>query len=147
VVGTWLAIRSVDLHFLQTVVVVLPGRNVPLDFGVQLALEVSALLFHLHFENAGVDLDRQIGHLLQGRGAFVPHRDFFPDLVLQSSVELGGQSIVVPTDFGCENRELRAVSGRGYSLSQSPKVSVGFQRVVSDIERFFDRGKEEIHAS
>jgi hypothetical protein len=63
-VRTWLALRSVDLHLLQTVVVVLLGRNVPLDFGVRLALEVSTLLFHLHFENAGVDLDRQIGHLL-----------------------------------------------------------------------------------
>jgi hypothetical protein len=63
-VRTWLALRSVDLHLLQTVVVVLLGRNVPLDFRVRLALEVSTLLFHLHFENAGVDLDRQIGHLL-----------------------------------------------------------------------------------
>jgi hypothetical protein len=63
-VRTWLALRSVDLHLLQTVVVVLLGRNVPLDFGVRLALEVSTLLFYLHFENAGVDLDRQIGYLL-----------------------------------------------------------------------------------
>jgi hypothetical protein len=82
VVGTWLALRGVKLHLLQPVVVVLLGWNIPLDFRVRLTLEVSTLLLHLHFEDAGVDLDRQIGHLLQGRGAFVPHCDFFPDLVL-----------------------------------------------------------------
>jgi hypothetical protein len=65
VVGTWLASRGVDLHLLQTVVVILPGRNVPLDLGVRLALEVTTLLFHLHLENAGVNLNSEVGHILQ----------------------------------------------------------------------------------
>jgi hypothetical protein len=45
VIRTWLTLRSVELHLLQPVVVVLPGRNVPLDLMVRLALEVTALLF------------------------------------------------------------------------------------------------------
>jgi hypothetical protein len=45
VVGTWLALRGVDLHLLQTVVVVLLGRNVLLDLVVRLALGITTLPF------------------------------------------------------------------------------------------------------
>ena len=45
VVRTWLALRGIDLHLLQAVVVVLPSRNVPLDFSVRPSLEVVTLLF------------------------------------------------------------------------------------------------------
>jgi hypothetical protein len=66
VVRTRFALRGIDLHFLQAVVVVLPSRNVPLDLSVRLPLEVTSLLLHLHFENAGVNLDSEIRHVLQG---------------------------------------------------------------------------------
>jgi hypothetical protein len=142
VVGTWLALRSVELHLLQSVVVISPGRNVPLDLRVRLTLEVTTLLFQLHFEDASVNLDREVCHALQSRRALVMHGDLRPDLVLQSSIELRGQRIVVPTDLGCEDRELCAVRSSRRPLSQHPEVAVGFQRVVSDIERFLDRCEE-----
>jgi hypothetical protein len=63
VFGTWLALRSVDLHLLQTVVVVSLGRNVPLDLAVRSALVETSFLLHLSFVDAFVDLHREIVHL------------------------------------------------------------------------------------
>jgi hypothetical protein len=63
--GTWLAFGCVDLHLLQPIVVIFLGQNVPLDLVVCLALVVTTLLFQLHFENAGVNLNGEIGHILQ----------------------------------------------------------------------------------
>jgi hypothetical protein len=63
-VGTRFALCGIDLHLLQAVVVVLLSRNVPLDLSVRLSLEVTTLLFYLHFENAGINLDREIRHIL-----------------------------------------------------------------------------------
>jgi hypothetical protein len=67
VVGTGFALSGIDLHLLQAVIVVLPSRNVPLDLSVRLSLEVTSLLLYLHFENTGVNLDREISHTSQGR--------------------------------------------------------------------------------
>jgi hypothetical protein len=63
VVRTYLASYSVDLYLLQTVVVVLLGRNVPLDLSVRLALEVTTLLFYLYFENTRVNLNSEVGYI------------------------------------------------------------------------------------
>jgi hypothetical protein len=101
VVGTGFALSGIDLHLLQAVVVVLLSRNVPLDLSVRLSLEVTTLLLHLHFENAGVNLNGEFGHILQIRWSFVVHRDLYPDLFLQSLIELRGQCIVVLTNLGC----------------------------------------------
>jgi hypothetical protein len=63
-VRTRFALRSIDLHLLQAVVVILLSRNVPLDLSVRLSLEVTSLLLYLHFENARVNLNGEIGHIL-----------------------------------------------------------------------------------
>jgi hypothetical protein len=62
VVGTGFALSGIDLYLLQAVIVVLPSRNVPLDLSVRLSLEVTSLLLYLYFENAGVNLDREISY-------------------------------------------------------------------------------------
>jgi hypothetical protein len=62
VVGTGFALSGIDLYLLQAVVVVLLSRNVLLDLSIRLSLEVTSLLLYLHFENAGVNLDREISH-------------------------------------------------------------------------------------
>jgi hypothetical protein len=67
VVGTGFALSGIDLYLLQAVIVVLLSRNVPLDLSVRLSLEVTSLLLYLYFENAGVNLDREISHASQGR--------------------------------------------------------------------------------
>ena len=65
VVGTRLAVSCINLYFLQLIIVVLLSRNVPLDLSIRLPLEVSTLLFQLHFENVGVNLNGEICHILQ----------------------------------------------------------------------------------
>ena len=64
-VGTWLAFGGVDLHLLQTVVVVFLGRNVPLDLRVWSAVEETTFLFHLSFVDTFVDLYREIVHIFR----------------------------------------------------------------------------------
>jgi hypothetical protein len=56
VAGTWLAFGGIDLHLLQTVVVILPGGNVPLDLYVRPALVEVSFLFYLSFEESLIDL-------------------------------------------------------------------------------------------
>jgi hypothetical protein len=63
-VRTGFALYSIDLHLLQAVVVILLSRNVPLDLSIRLPLEVTSLLFYLHFENAGINLDSEIRYVL-----------------------------------------------------------------------------------
>jgi hypothetical protein len=46
-VGTWLALRGVELHLLQSVVVVVPVGNVLFGFPVSPFLGVTAFLFQL----------------------------------------------------------------------------------------------------
>jgi hypothetical protein len=46
-VRTWLALRGVELHLLQSVVVVVPVGNVPFGFPVSPFLGVTAFLFQL----------------------------------------------------------------------------------------------------
>ena len=94
-VGTWLAFGGVDLHLLQTVVIVSPGRDVPLDLGVWPALVETTLLFHLSFIDAFVDLHREIVHPFRRGGSF-PTSDLVFDLLLQSSIELCRDGLVVP---------------------------------------------------
>jgi hypothetical protein len=69
VVGTWLALFSIDLHLLQTVVVISLGRNVPLDLSVRSAL-VDSFLLYLSFVETFVDLHYKIVHSFQRGGAF-----------------------------------------------------------------------------
>ena len=65
--GTWLAVSCVDLHFLQPVVIILLCGYLPLSLGISFSLEVVTLLFYLHFENAGVNLNSEVYHILQSR--------------------------------------------------------------------------------
>jgi hypothetical protein len=46
-VRTWLALRSVELHLLQSVVVVVPVGNVPFGFPVSPFLGITAFLLQL----------------------------------------------------------------------------------------------------
>lgn len=82
VVGTRLAVNCIDLHLLQPIVIIPPGGNVPLGLSVGFSLEVITFLFHLHFENAGVNLNGKVCHVLEGRWPHMAHRDFHPDLFL-----------------------------------------------------------------
>jgi hypothetical protein len=75
------------------------------------------------------------------------YRDLRPDLVLQSSVELRGQRIVVLTNLCCEDREFCAIRSSRSPLLQHPKVAVGFQHVVTNVERFPDRRKEKVNTA
>jgi hypothetical protein len=93
VVGTWLALRGVDLHLLQTVVVVSPGRNVLLDLSIRSAL-VDSFLLHLSFVETFVDLHCEIVHSFR-RGRAFPTSDLVFDLLLQSSIELRCNRFVV----------------------------------------------------
>jgi len=104
VVGTWLAFRGVDLHLLQTVVVVFPGRNIPLDLGVRSAL-IDSFLLHLSFVEAFVDLHREIVHSFR-RGRAFPASDFILNLLLQSSIELRRDRFVVPAGLDYQGLEL-----------------------------------------
>ena len=88
-VGTWLAFGGVDLHLLQTVVVVFLGRNVPLDLRVWSAVEETTFLFHLSFVDTFVDLHREIVHILRRSGS-ISTSNLVLDLILQSSIELRG---------------------------------------------------------
>ena len=81
VVRTWLAFGSVDLHLLQAVVVISPGRDVPLDLGVWPALVETTLLFYLSFIDAFVDLHREIVYPSR-RGRSFPTSDLVFDLLL-----------------------------------------------------------------
>ena len=93
-VGTWLAFGGVDLHLLQTVVVVFLGRNVPLDLRVWSAVEETTFLFHLSFVDTFVDLHREIVHSFQRSRAF-PASDLIFNLLLQSLIELCHNRFVV----------------------------------------------------
>jgi hypothetical protein len=97
VVRTWLALRGVDLHLLQTVVVVFLGRNVPLDLSVRSAL-VDSFLLYLSFVETFVDLHREIVHSFRRYRAF-PASDLIFDLLLQSSIELCRDRFVVPASL------------------------------------------------
>jgi hypothetical protein len=107
-VGTWFAFGGVELHLLQSVVVVVPGRDVPLDLGVSPAL-VNTFLFHLSFVDAFVDLERNLVHFLECRGATVAPGDLILDHILQSSIEVRGDGIVVPAGFDYQRLELSLV--------------------------------------
>jgi hypothetical protein len=87
---------------LQSVVVVVLGRDVPLDLGVSPAL-VNTFLFHLSFVDALIDLKRHLVHFLECRRAVFASRDLILDHVLQSSIEVRGDSMVVPVglDYQC----------------------------------------------
>lgn len=55
IIRTGLTLGRIDLHLLQTVVVISLGRNVPLDLSIRLTLEVATFLFYLSFVEALVD--------------------------------------------------------------------------------------------
>jgi hypothetical protein len=65
VVRTGFALSGIELHLLQSIVIVVPGRDIPLNLSVSLTLEVITLLFHLHLENTGVNLDGEICYTLE----------------------------------------------------------------------------------
>jgi hypothetical protein len=65
IVRTGFALSSIELHLLQSVVIVILGRDIPLNLSISLTLEVITLLFHLYLENAGVNLDSEICYTLE----------------------------------------------------------------------------------
>jgi hypothetical protein len=67
IVGTGFALGSIELYLLQSVVIVVPGRDIPLNLSVSLTLEVITLLFYLYLENAGVNLDSEVCYALESR--------------------------------------------------------------------------------
>jgi hypothetical protein len=87
---------------LQSVVVVVLGRDVPLDLGVSPAL-VNTFLFHLSFVDALIDLERHLVHFLECRRAVLAPCDLILNHVLQTSIEVRGDGMVVPVglDYQC----------------------------------------------
>jgi hypothetical protein len=67
VIGTRFALSSIELYLLQSIVIIIPGRDILLNLSVSLTLEVITLLFYLHLENAGVNLDSEICYTLKSR--------------------------------------------------------------------------------
>jgi len=106
--GTWLAFCGVDLHLLQTVVVISLSRNVPLDLRVSPALEETTLLLHLSFVDAFVDLHCKIVHPFRRRRS-ISTSDLVFDLILQSSTELCRDGFVVPAGLDYQSLELGLV--------------------------------------
>jgi hypothetical protein len=133
VVRTWLALRSVDLHLLQTVVVVFPGRNVPLDLSVRSAL-VDSFLLHLSFVETFVDLHREIVHSFR-RGRAFPASDLIFDLLLQSSIELCRDRFVVPASLNYQSLELGLVLSHRSALLDGLESAFRFHLFVAVSKR------------
>jgi hypothetical protein len=87
VVGTWFAFGGIELHLLQSVIVVVLGRDIPLDLSVSPAL-VNTFLFHLSFVDAFVDFHSDVVHLTCRSRASFATRDLVFDHILQSSIEV-----------------------------------------------------------
>jgi hypothetical protein len=94
VVRTRFTLGSIELHLLQSVIVIVPGRDVLLDLGVSPAL-VNTFLFYLSFVDAFVNLERNLVYFLECRRATVAPSDFILDHILQSSIEVRYNSMVV----------------------------------------------------
>jgi hypothetical protein len=94
VVRTWLAFSSIELHLLQSVVVIVLGRDVLLDLCVSPTL-VYTLLFHLSFIDTLVDLKRNFVHFLECRRTTIAPSDLILNHVLQSSIEVRGDGMII----------------------------------------------------
>lgn len=133
-VGTWLAFGGVDLHLLQTVVVVFLGRNVPLDLRVWSAVEETTFLFHLSFVDTFVDLHREIVHILRRSGS-ISTSNLVLDLILQSSIELCRDGFVVPAGLNYQSLELGLVFRYRSALLDGLESPFGFHLFVAIAER------------
>jgi hypothetical protein len=81
IVRTGFALSGIELHFLQSVVIVVLGRNIPLDLYVSPAL-VNTFLFYLSFIDTLVDLERNFVYFLEYRRATVAPGDLILNHVL-----------------------------------------------------------------
>jgi hypothetical protein len=87
IVRTWFAFGSIELYLLQSVIVIVPGRDIPLDLSVSPAL-VNTFLFYLSFVDTFVDFYYDVVHLTCRSRASFATRDLVFDHILQSSIEV-----------------------------------------------------------
>ena len=134
-IRTRLTVSCIDLYLLQSVVVIVLVRNVSLSFSVSSTIvSVTASLFQLQLKDPIVDLDGKFREILEVRQPVVPKGDLLANLVLESSVELGCQRIVVPIQFSSQDLELGAVLCDRSALSQRANVTIRFQSFVAIVE-------------
>jgi hypothetical protein len=125
VVGTWFTFGGIELHSLQSVVVVFPYWNIAFCLAISVRRERLSFLFQLSFIDPSIDRDSKFVHLLEFRRAILPG-DLIFDIVFQSSIELRGKGFVVPLDLGGQNLEFCFVFRRRGALTKGLYVAFCF---------------------
>ena len=140
-VGTGLALGGVDLHFLQAIIVVVPGGDFPWSLSVGPSL-VNSFLFYLSFIEALINLERHFVHF-SGRGrSSLTSGDFILDHILQSSVEMRSNGMVILASLDDSRLECSLVLGYRPLLDHGLQHSFCFHLFVAVAKRGMQLVKE-----
>ena len=109
---TWLTISGIKLHLLQPVIVVVPFWNI--SFGLRVgrsvsSIETSSTFLHLSFVETFVDLHCDVVHFPRRCRTRVTSGNLILDLILQTTIEMRGDGLVIPVGLNNLGEELGLV--------------------------------------
>lgn len=131
--GTWLALSGVELHLFQPVIVVSPFWNVPLGPAVGLrvpTVKVTAPFFHLSFVQTFVNLHGNVVHILSRRWAMFPACNLILHRVFQTTIEVRGDSLVIPVGLNHLGQKLGFVFRCRSTLLDGLESPFGFHLFI-----------------